>query len=664
LEEGIETICESAFGECSELLQVAIPASVKSLEVNSFPANVVLLVYENSDAHTFAESNGLLYVLYDGKTEPEIITQNGITYVIKDEKAVAIDCDDEVTEVTVPLVVEGYPVVLKETFKECVYLQKVILPEGLTEIGDHLFDGCGNLTTVNIPSTVTRIGEYAFQRTTALTSIDIPDSVTEIGNGAFYVCYITEVELPSGLESLPNSAFSWTALEKITVPGTVKSIGASCFSTCNNLKTVVLEEGIETICESAFGECSELLQVVIPASIKSLEVNSFPANVMLIVYEDSVAEEFVKANKDNLLYFVLQKTENPEIAYGASITGTATYLDGSKASGATVEILYDDGTVKESVETDSSGDYEFTYAEVGTYTIRVTDGNGNSASENIAVTRMNAFDVFVMGDTNLKLKKGYTVSGTYAEGSATVSLTDTEGNVIMSTTAEGNFSFSNVQNGTYIITVKGSNFSGSAEVTVYGENVSATIDISSLAATISGKTYVADRNDSETIRNWVQVTLYNKEGVAIAQCKSDTEGTYRFDNVPTGEYTVVAETSELRPDKKWYYYRSHKLTGFAYIEMDGSDVNEDIILYEETEAGGEISGQVVYGDDGIISEVILKNVFHAEIAKCTTGSNGNYTFKNVKDGIWAKSVSAAHCLISTAFCSAAKAPLCSSMLIS
>ena len=62
---------------------------------------------------------------------------------------------------------------------------KVVVPDGVTEIGDWAFLGCGSLTEIVIPNGVTKIGDWAFLGCGSLTEIVIPKSVTEIGGNAF-----------------------------------------------------------------------------------------------------------------------------------------------------------------------------------------------------------------------------------------------------------------------------------------------------------------------------------------------------------------------------------------------------------------------------------------------------------------------------------------------
>ena len=74
------------------------------------------------------------------------------------------------------------------TFQSIYALKTLVIPDGVTSIGEEAFSYCSGLTSVNIPSTVTSIGRSAFYICRTLTSVTIPDSVTSIGQYAFAYC--------------------------------------------------------------------------------------------------------------------------------------------------------------------------------------------------------------------------------------------------------------------------------------------------------------------------------------------------------------------------------------------------------------------------------------------------------------------------------------------
>ena len=97
----------------------------------------------------------------------------------------------------------------------------LVIPNGVTSIGDSTFYMCEKLNNVTIPDSVKSIGEYAFENC-SLTSVTIPDGVTSIEEYTFRSCSrLTSVTIPDNVKSIGNSAFKYCyALTTINYTGT------------------------------------------------------------------------------------------------------------------------------------------------------------------------------------------------------------------------------------------------------------------------------------------------------------------------------------------------------------------------------------------------------------------------------------------------------------
>ena len=139
-------------------------------------------------------------------------------------------------------------------------VKKIVIEDGVTNIGNYAFDCCTGLTSITIPDSVTSIGEWALQSCTNLTSITIPDSVTSIGAHAFSNCYkLISITLPSSITSIEYYAFAGCGdLTSITIPDSVTSIGDYAFFYCYQLTSITLSDSVTSIGYAAFSNCDSL----------------------------------------------------------------------------------------------------------------------------------------------------------------------------------------------------------------------------------------------------------------------------------------------------------------------------------------------------------------------------------------------------------------------
>jgi len=540
-----------------------------------------------------------------------------------------------ITKITIPKYITTLN---KSVLVGCRGLKEIVLPDNLTSIGERAFDSCTSLEVINLPQNLKSMGPYCFEYCQALENIVIPESVTQLGERCFYRCSkLKNVQINAVVATLPDGFFyECTSLETVKVPDGVTMIGGEAFYGCEALNKLLLPETILKINAYAFRKCDNLKFLRLPASVDGIFSNAIDVHTILLVTENSYGH--LAAKKMDWLYFVIHKVDNPEVFYGAAIKGSAKYTDGSVAVNATVDILYDDGTVKETVPTDANGNYEFTYAEVGRYTIRVTDALGNTAREVVSVKRMNVFDVYIAGETNLVLKKGYNVSGTITPAPAKITISDTNGNIIKSAdVTDGTFTFSDIPRGSYI--VKAENSAGSATTEIYVSNEDVTgisLAIQTQSATITGDTKIENRDGTFSAKIWVNIDLINEAGNVIASTKTDADGKYTFNNVPAGSYNIVATANEMRPDIIGSFDKIHELKGYGHIDVTGfiTYTVDAIILRENKINLTSVSGKVTANGTTQDCQVILTNENGDQIAVFVTESNGKYNFINIPDGMY------------------------------
>lgn len=137
-------------------------------------------------------------------------------------------------EVVIPEKIEDLPVyTIKESAFEGASVTKVVISDGLVQIGENCFADCALLESVSLGKTIRRIGEYAFARCAALTQITIPAGVSTIPSDMCYECTSLKTVriLAENEESIvDSSAFGeCTSLEHVYISGFVNEIYSDAF---------------------------------------------------------------------------------------------------------------------------------------------------------------------------------------------------------------------------------------------------------------------------------------------------------------------------------------------------------------------------------------------------------------------------------------------------
>ena len=283
MQQGVTSIGDHAFWDCSGLTSVTIPDGVTSIGGGAFwdcaaltsvtiPGSVT-----NVGQDAFYNCSSLTDIYYGGYgtdwQKLNVSIPTSATVHFKDNIYGKGDCGINVTwELTGDgtLTISGtgrisnYSHDNNAPWYSCrAYIKRVVIQQGVRAIGDQAFYYCENLTSVTIPDSVTSIGGSAFSGCSGLTSVTIPDGVTSIGDYAFSDCSgLTSVTIPSSVTSIGWRAFeNCTALTFMTIPESVTYINGEVFSNCVRLARVTIPKSVTEISSKAFYYCDSLTDV-------------------------------------------------------------------------------------------------------------------------------------------------------------------------------------------------------------------------------------------------------------------------------------------------------------------------------------------------------------------------------------------------------------------
>ena len=184
------------------------------------------------------------------------------------ENGVLIEYNGSEKDVVIP---DGVTAIGDVAFFKCDLLESIKIPESVTSVGNGAFEGCKSLKNITIPDCVTTIGEGAFAYCESLENISIPDSVTDIGGnspfngGAFTNCAsLKSVTIGKSVVNIPKYVFlNCTSLTNIEIRNGVQKVFRKAFYNCSSLRRIIFPDSIIDINKEAFLECPSLSEIVV-----------------------------------------------------------------------------------------------------------------------------------------------------------------------------------------------------------------------------------------------------------------------------------------------------------------------------------------------------------------------------------------------------------------
>ena len=302
----VTAIEDKAFMGCNNITSINIPNSVESIGVLAFSGSVeddLLGLYtlgtklisvtigsgvKSIGANAFGGCKNLKDVYIS-----DLSAWCGIKFGAGNVRG-ALDISDEnpITFQEGELNVGNPLIYAKHLYINGNEAKDMIIPDGVTKINSYVFNGC-NMTSITIPNSVTIIGEKAFEGCDNLTSVTIPKSVTRIEENAFRGCNnLTSVYI--------SDIAAWC---KITTESELPQ-PYHLFMMGEEIKDLIIPDGIKTINRSVFSGCKYLTSVTIPKSVTRIEENAFRGcNNLTSVYISDIAAWCTIYFRSNPLYY-------------------------------------------------------------------------------------------------------------------------------------------------------------------------------------------------------------------------------------------------------------------------------------------------------------------------------------------------------------------------
>lgn len=217
LPEGLISIEEAAFANCTALEKLNVPSTVNTLG---------RWILENTKVTSF--------------TIPQGVTE------------IPASCfyGSAITTINIP---QSVKTIGNWAFQDAK-LTEVVIPSSVTSIGEWAF-GCDNdnptLQSVIIEADITEIPQCCFYLQTKLASLSLPEGITAIGDDAFCGCKISSLTLPSSLKTIGARAFSNNGITQLTLPNKVESIGNAAFAH-NSIDNIDLPATLVSLHATAF----------------------------------------------------------------------------------------------------------------------------------------------------------------------------------------------------------------------------------------------------------------------------------------------------------------------------------------------------------------------------------------------------------------------------
>ena len=277
---GLESLADTCFEKCPVLAEVHLPDSVKSIPAKIFRECPALT--RTVGNFTIAADVLLSYSSDDRETRLRI--PDGVRFI-----SGAIFGDtwsrtnrnlDDIIAIQIP---EGVIHIGSNAFAKLKSLKKITFPASLRSLGSGALYFLDSITSVDLSHTAVEVLESGmFTCDHKLQEVLLPNNLKCLEDGVFNSCSsLKHIQLPASLEeftsreSLNDGAFQNSGIVEIDIPEGIKVVPDEMFMGCEHLKTIKLPQSLEKIGKYAFMGCTSLTEIVIPDAVCEIGEDAF-----------------------------------------------------------------------------------------------------------------------------------------------------------------------------------------------------------------------------------------------------------------------------------------------------------------------------------------------------------------------------------------------------
>ncbi|MBR2302374.1 MAG: leucine-rich repeat protein [Clostridia bacterium] len=361
LPDGLQTIENRAFYGLTQLKQIKIPSSLKTIlsEVFDKCAEGIRVDIDSLDDYMNIEIN-----------KPEKSLFNNAELYHNGQLVTSVNIDKQ----TVYPWFSGIKSIVEVTFGQnvktigaCSFvgcsIENLYIPANVTDVQQNAFADCTKLKIADFADDCNLKSLYGvFAGCTALESVEIPNGTVNIDRITFGCTNLKQLIIPASVISFAEVATGCTSLQSVVfedgskvtglysnpfkdcinlthvvLPQNLVEISYGAFEGCSKLERIIIPSSVNSICSNAFRDCTSLSQIILPAGVKTVEYNAFHGCDNLTIYCEATSKPsgwYYDWNSNRPVYWYSETRPVAEDNYWHYVNGVVTKWFNSESSSA------------------------------------------------------------------------------------------------------------------------------------------------------------------------------------------------------------------------------------------------------------------------------------------------------------------------------------------